>query len=165
MSLLRNWLFTEDSASHSLISTGNARHEAATKFLLACILVIQYPNCQMWSSSISTVMWYFKKLSSQNALPHKQHLSGFSTVSTLIDFQMIHDMSRHTCNISSFSAPTFSFRFKLVVLLCLRRSCLCKLLERVKLSLHSEQQCGFSPVWTLICIFRFEHLRNSLSHK
>ena len=50
------------------------------------------------------------------------------------------------------------------MLLCTRRLCVCKWLESLKLLLHSEHLYGWSPVWTLMWVFRAPDWLNALSH-
>jgi len=67
---------------------------------------------------------------------------------------------------SKFEYQAFSCCFSSsAVLLCTQRLCACKLLDWLKLLLHSEHSYGFSPVWTLMWTFSFEDSLNALSHK
>jgi len=51
-----------------------------------------------------------------------------------------------------------------LLLLCTWCLCFCKLLDPLKLLLHSEHLYGLSPVWTLMCMFRLPDTLNALSH-
>jgi len=62
-------------------------------------------------------------------------------------------------NISSQKGHWYS-----LLLLCTSRLCLCMSLEWLKLLSHSEHLYGFSPVWTLMWVFRFVHTLNALPH-
>jgi len=50
-----------------------------------------------------------------------------------------------------------------LLLLCIRRLCICKWQDWLKLLLHSEHLYGFSPVWTLMWLFRLPDSLNALS--
>ena len=47
---------------------------------------------------------------------------------------------------------------------CMRSLCVFKLIDHMKLMLHSEHLYGLSPVWTLMWLFRFPDWLNDLSH-
>jgi len=51
-----------------------------------------------------------------------------------------------------------------LLLLCRQRVCRFNCPNWLKLLLHSEHLCGFSPVWTLMWVFRFPEWLNALSH-
>ena len=51
-----------------------------------------------------------------------------------------------------------------LLLLCTRHLWFCKVLDSLKFLLHSEHLYGLSPVWTLMCLFRFPDWLNTLSH-
>ena len=51
------------------------------------------------------------------------------------------------------------------MLLCTLRLCCCKLLDRLNVLLHTGHLYGFSPVWTLMWVFRPPDSLKALSHR
>ena len=66
-----------------------------------------------------------------------------------------------TVNLTHHPTPRTLIRSSVAVT---KNLCICKLLERLKLLSHSEHLYGFSPVWTLMWVFRFPDSLNALSH-
>jgi len=70
----------------------------------------------------------------------------------------------HCTNCSVLNIIPQWWHWYVLLLLCTQRLCACKLHDLLKLLLHSEHLYGFSPVWTLMWLYRFPEWLNSLSH-